>query len=178
MVTQQHKFSSQVFWEEVKFVITVYSSNYGLNPHSGTQPLPHQSGKQALWNKGCKKPSVTFQQPVSSKHVISFTLMIPASFLCGFGVHMLTKYGVCGTLHEFPLSSFVRQHANQSQKKSMTTLWRSLLFLKALNQMTIYSLQWWGKNLPPAGKHFILSSVDTDEMAGLLCFSFLGRDVY
>lgn len=63
--------------------------------------------------------------------------MISASFLCGFQVSKLIKYCFYGTLHELPLSSFIQDHANQTQKKSTTTLWRPLLFLKVLNQMTI-----------------------------------------
>lgn len=90
--------------------------------------------------------------------------MIPASFLCGFEVNKLTKHSFYGTLHELPLSSFAQDHANQKQKKNMTTLWRPLLFLKALNPMTIPLLQLGEKTLPPAGKGFILFTINTYEM--------------
>lgn len=90
--------------------------------------------------------------------------MIPVSFLCGFEVSKLIKYGFYGTLHELPLSSFAQDHANQKQKKSMTTLWSPLLFLKVLNQMTIPLLQRGGGNLPTVGKGFILFMVNTHEM--------------
>lgn len=63
--------------------------------------------------------------------------MISAAFLCGFQVSKLIKYCFYGTLHKLPLSSFVQDHANQKQKKIMTTLWRPLLLLKVLNHMTI-----------------------------------------
>lgn len=54
--------------------------------------------------------------------------MISALFLCEFEVSKLIKYGFYGTLHELPLSSFVQDHANQKQKKDMTTLEAFVIF--------------------------------------------------
>lgn len=62
------------------------------------------ASSKALGTNCCSKPGFTFQQSPCNhtNHVISIPIMISASFLCGFEVSKLIKYGFYGTLHELP----------------------------------------------------------------------------
>lgn len=103
------------------------------------------------------KSGSTFQQPWN--YAISIPIMIPPSFLCGFKVNCFYD-----TLHELPLRSFTRDHANWKQKRIMTTLWQPLLFLRSIKPNDNSYLPMRRRSLPTAGKDFIFFTVNASEM--------------